>query len=70
MANQPLPRSVTYFFSKPRKVLSFEDSSRSSLSAGTLAPLGGVAGEGVVGRELGFEVAGVAKGVFEVEVMV
>ena len=35
-----------------------------------MVPVGGVAGLGVLGLELGLEVAGVAKGVFEVEVMI
>lgn len=61
---------MTYFFNNPRNVLNFEDSSRNSLSEGTVVPVGGVAGLGVVGLELGLEVAGVAKGVFEVEVMI
>jgi hypothetical protein len=59
---------ITYFFSKPRNVLNLEESSRSSLSEGTV--VGGVAGLGVLGLELGLEVAGVAKGVLEVEVMI
>ena len=41
-----------------------------SLSEGILAVVGGAIGVGVLGLELGFEVAGVAKGVFEVELMV
>ena len=62
--------SSTYFFSKPRNVLNFDESSRSSLSEGTAAAVGGAVGLGVLGLVLGLEVAGVAKGVFEVEVMV
>lgn len=62
---------MTYFLSRPRNVFNFEESSRRSLSEGTTVP-GGVeeVGLGVVGLELGLDVAGVAKGVFEVEVMV
>jgi hypothetical protein len=62
---------VTYFFNNPKNVLNLLPSSLNSLSAGTAAatPAGGVLVVGVAGRELGFEVAGVAKGVFEVELM-
>jgi hypothetical protein len=35
-----------------------------------MVPVGGVTGLGVLGLELGLDVAGVAKGVFEVEVMI
>ncbi len=56
--------------SKPKNVLNFEESSRRSLSEGAMVPVGGVAELGVPGLGLGFEVAGVAKGVFEVEVMI
>jgi hypothetical protein len=60
---------MTYFFNNPKNVLSLLPSSLSSLSAGTAAPAGGVLVVGVAGRELGLDVAGVAKGVFEVELM-
>lgn len=61
---------MTYFFSKLKNILNLDDSSRSSLSEGTAVVGGGAPVTGVLGLELGFEVAGVANGVFEVEVMV
>lgn len=58
----------TYFLNRPRKVLSLDESSCSWLSAAAL--VGGVDRFGVPGLELGVEVAGVANGVLEVDVMV
>lgn len=58
---------MTYFLNKLRNVLNLEPSSCSWLSAGMLD---GVAGLGVPGLVFGVEVAGVAKGVLEVEVMI
>lgn len=59
---------MTYFLNKPKKVLSLDESSCSWLSAAAL--VGGVERFGVPGLELGVEVAGVAKGVFDVDVMI
>ena len=63
-----LDMNATYFLSRDKNVLSLEDSSRKSLSAGWL--VGGVDKLGVPGLVLGAEVAGVAKGVFDVEVII
>lgn len=59
---------VTYFLSKLKNVLSLDPSSWSWLSAGMA--VGGVAAVGVGGLVFGVDVAGVAKGVFEVDVMI
>ena len=59
---------VTYFLNRPIKVFNLDESSWSWLSATVV--VAGVDRVGVPGRELGREVAGVAKGVLEVDVMV
>lgn len=59
---------VTHFLNRPIKVFNLDESSWSWLSA--TAVVAGVESVGVPGLELGREVAGVAKGVLEVEVMV
>lgn len=57
----------TYFLSKPKNIRSLDESSCNWVSGGTLV---GVLRVGVLGLEFGVEVAGVAKGVFEVDVMI
>lgn len=57
---------LTYFLNKLRNVRNFDPSSCNWLSAGTV---GGVDWVGLGGLVFGVEVAGVTKGVFEVEVM-